>query len=1375
MNKLWLLVFCFVPAGLFSQSYNFLRLDNTNGLSNNQVECIFRDSRGFMWFGTNYGLNRYDGYEFKVYKSVKNDTNSLIYNSVSEIQEDVDGNLWIRVNPDYLIYDIRTEKFKRNISAALAPLGVTFLPALVEIDGQKNYYFYNQNTAVYKYDVSSKKLFMFKQGDGPNGLSRGAIISIKPSGETFWVLFQSGLIERFNERTHTVDFRNSYVQDNLSGASIRKNLFIDSDGNPWVYPGIGDKGVLYYDMKNGSWRYFGNDRKDFRSSEDKYITSDFVRDIARDQQNRIWIGTDPGGVNIYDRDSDTFTVLQYDPVNPGSISQNSTISLYCDSTGIMWVGTYKNGVSYYHPDMFKFGKSPLFFYQNPNLENKDCNTLYEDSGGTLWIGTNGSGLLRYNTKSGEFSLYRNENNNPASISSDIIISAIEDKSGTMWFGTFMGGLNRMDGESFRSYLPEENNPNSISNKNIYGLAEDHMHNLWIGTLGGGVDQLDASRRNFVHHNTGNSESLSSDFILSMYTRYQDAIYLCTSRGIDILNTSTAEISSMFKDSEQQGKLSELIINNTIIDQRHLQWMATDNGINIYDPSKRSISYLNTSHGLPSEQVVSLAEDAYGNIWAGTRNGLAYIQCTKNTPAEDYTFNVISFDENDGLVSNIFNQNAVFRNSEGKIYFGTTKGYIVIDQDNIRFNKINPTPRFCALIIGNEEILPGKKYRGNMILDRSITSTDRLVLKYNTNNFTLKFSALSYIHPRKNKYKYMLKGFETEWNETRAGTDARQVTYANLNQGSYELVIYAGNNDNEWNQTPLTLTIVIKPPFWLTWWMVLFYTLLGMFVVWLIVNYNLRKQKKRFENEQRIREAQQLHEIDEMKFRFFTNISHEFRTPLSLIMSPVEKLLRNARDEEERNLFDIIQRNANSLLGLVNQLLDFRKLENEKDKLNISVGDVVAFIKDICYSFTEMANRKSIVFSFSTFVSELRMEFDPEKLSKIVYNLLSNAFKFTDPNGKVELIISLVHQLNHDEKMLKVVVSDTGCGIPEKDINRIFERFYRVESPDNMHKSGTGVGLHIVSEYIKLHNGQVQVESKEGKGSVFTVCIPAIQHYHKEIISSAENNVPAPEIQITESDGEERKSKPLMLIVDDNEDFRKFIGSMFTANYRILMAGDGEQALQLTLEKTPDLIIADVMMPKMDGYQLCREIKHDIRVSHIPVILLTAKAGEENKFRGIEAGADDYIPKPFNMEMLALRVTRILERQRMVHDHFSRKLSFDPAGVEVTSLDEKFVKKAVALVESNLENADFLVENLCRELGMSRVYFYKKILSLTGKTPSEFIRLIRMKRAACLLEKSQLFVNEIAYKVGFNDPKYFRKYFRNEFGMSPNEYKKKFEK
>jgi len=1375
MRKFLFTIGSILVMGLNAESYNFARLDNTHGLSNNQIECVFKDSRGFMWIGTNFGLNRYDGYRSKVYKSDKNDSTTINTNSISSIQEDVSGNLWIKGIHNYSLYDIKQAKFIRNLTPILRPIGIHFKPSIVEIDNQKNFYFYSPNEGVYKYDCKNKKLFHFKQSNSGKSLSQGSVNCIKAEPGHFWVLFRSGLLERYNEKTNMVDFRNNYVAENAKEAFIYKKLFLDSNGCPWVYPGIADRGVLYYNVAKSEWIFFGKDKKDFHGPSDHIISSNFVRAIAQDLKGQIWIATDHGGINIYNKSTYEITVLRNDPSNANSLSQNSAISLYCDNTGIMWVGTYKNGVSFYHPGMFKFDKSPLFFYHNQDLETKDCNILYKDKKDNLWIGTNGSGVLKYNFKNEKFTLYRNQPDNPKSISSDIIISMLEDRRGDMWFGTFLGGLNQKVGESFNRFLPNVNDTNSISNKSIYGLIEDQQQNLWIGTLGGGVDELDASRKKFHHYYVANKINTSSNFVLSMYSKDSTSVYISTSGGIELLNTKTKSITPVFKNYSQLNKLSDLIIYNTLVDCRNQLWIATDNGINIYNAEKNSISYVNKSSGLPSDQVVSLIEDNSGNIWAGTRNGLACIYCSTNSTTGKYDYSVVSFDENDGLLGSIFNQNAAYKDKQGKIYIGCTKGYTVFDPKTIHFNKIMPRPHFTELIIGNEEILPGKKYKNRIILNASVTDKNQIVLKYDEKNITVNFSALSYIHPEKNRYRYKLKGFDEEWLLSKNGS----ASYSNLNQGTYQLIVYASNNDNVWCAEPAILEIVIQPPFWLTWWALLLYLVFGIVLFWYIIKFNLQKQKKEFENEQGVREAKQLHEIDEMKFRFFTNISHEFRTPLTLIINPVEKLLNETKSDEDKALLSIIQRNAIGLLELVNQLLDFRKLDVHKDTLNISVGDVVLFIKDICYSFTDLANRKSINFSFSTSFSELRMEFDQEKLKKIVFNLLSNAFKFTTSTGKIDVNLSLIQQLNEDKKMLKIVISDSGIGIPSKDLERIFERFYRVENAESGNQTGTGVGLHIVSEYVKLHEGVIGVESEPGKGSTFTVLIPANQYIQEEIIASNLNELNEDEndekliIESESLSGDQRSKLPLMLIVDDNHDFRNFIATLFAQNYRILKAEDGEIAYQITLDKIPDLIICDVMMPKMDGFELCKMIKQDIRVSHIPIILLTAKAGDENKYRGLEAGAEDYISKPFNMDMLTLKVARIIERQKKTRDQFKNKIDITTSEVQITTMDEKFVKKAVALVEENLSRSEFLVEDLCREMGMSRVYFYKKILSLTDKTPSEFIRFIRLKRAADLLEKSQLFVNEIAFQVGFNDPKYFRKYFKVEFGLSPNEYKKKF--
>lgn len=1370
MKRYFILIGLLFPLLLSAEIYNFSRLDNTHGLSNNQIESIFKDSRGFMWFGTNFGLNRYDGYQFKVFLSSKNNPNSLLYNSVPYIQEDFRGNLWLTGYQSAVVYDVHSERFLRNLRPYLKELGVNFIPSLVEIDGDKNFYFFNVNKGVWKYEVKTKKLKQFRQSVNLNDLKPGVINDIKSMNGYSWILHQSGLLERFDEERNKVDFRSSYVQENDQGAIIPKRLFVDTNGNPWVFPGLGDKGVLKFDFKKSSWVYFGNNRQDFKSPTDQLISSDLVRDLTEDKSGNLWIATDHGGINILNKQTGSITVLRNDPMNPNSISQNSCISLFCDNSGVVWVGTYKNGVSFYHPGMFKFNKTPLFYFHHPDLETKDCNVLYQDKGGDLWIGTNGNGLLQWNSKAKTFKIYRHLKDNPSSISSDIVISMTQDRTGSMWFGTYMGGLNQLKNGRFIHFQPDVNNPNSLSNKSIYGLRVDQRNNLWIGTLGGGVDRLDPTRTIFQRHDIGNMPGLSNNIILSMWTGDSNLMFLSTVNGVDILNTETNSIYSAFGDTIQRNKLSNLIVYNTILDRRKLLWIATDNGLNIFDSSTKTMQYLTKNNGLPSDQVVSLIEDNDGNIWVGTRNGLACIYPKKEKGR--LVFSVVSFDENDGLPSSIINQNSLYKNSAGILFVGTTKGYSMFDPKAIRFNRVAPKPRFTGLSIGNTDISAGEKYRNRKLLPASITHLKKLTLHYDERNFTIFFSALSYIHPEKNNYRYKLKGFEDEWINTRGGVCS--ATYTNLNPGSYELLVYASNNDNIWSQVPLRLKIVVRPPFWWTWWAILIYIVLILSVLWFYFDFKMRQQKTAFSNEQRIRDARQLHEIDEMKFRFFTNISHEFRTPLTLIISPVEKMLQEERKESDKSLLATVQRNAYDLLELVNQLLDFRKLDVQKDTLNISVGDVVAFVRDICYSFTELANKKSIHFSFSTALTELSMEFDQEKLRKIVYNLLSNAFKFTKNGGKIDVQLSLSQSPSEDKKFLKITVKDTGIGIPESDLQKVFERFYRVEHLENANQTGTGVGLHIVSEYVKLHQGDISVKSTLGKGSSFTILLPVNQYVHEEII--ARNNV-IPEELIPSTDVQpqalENSKLPLMLVVDDNEDFRQFIVDLFRDSFRMLQAPDGEVAFKMILERVPDIIICDVMMPKMDGLELCRLVKHDMRISHIPIILLTAKAGDENKYRGLEAGAEDYIAKPFNMEMLSLKVNNIIERQRKTREQFRKKVEITPGEIEITSLDEKFVRKAVALVEANISNPEFLVEDLCRDMGMSRVYFYKKILALTDKTPSEFIRFIRLKRAADLLEKSQLFVNEVAFQVGFNDPKYFRKYFKDEFGQSPNEYKKKF--
>ena len=1370
MKKFLLLFFVFIlVASLRAQEFEFSHLNNTNGLSDNQIECIFKDSRSFLWIGTNLGLNRYDGMNFKIYKNIRNDSHSPLFDRILGIQEDIDGNLWIRATA-YMIYDWKNESFINNVDSVLKKMGLPASPVLIEIDKDKNIYTsYTTNKGIYKYDIQTKQVILYPQSENNNDFDLSDITDIKIQDHFIWALHKNGILERLNTQTKMVDVRNTFFKENSQNATIQKSLFIDSDKDIWIYPGEDDKGTAYLNLQQNRWTLLDNNKNK------PALSSSFVRCIGQDSNGLIWIGTDHGGINIFNKKKNTITVLENDIYNPNSICQNSIISLFCEDNGTVWAGTYKNGISYYHPNLFKFKKSPLFYTFKQNAEVFDCNGFCKDKNNNLWIGTNGRGLIKYNTQTGEIKRFRYDPQNTNSVSSDIITAILEDHRQILWIGTFLGGLNAYNGKTFQRYQIEENNPNSLASKSVYGLSEDNDNNLWIATLGGGLDELDSERKVFTHHNADNSQLLSN-YILSIFTDPMKNMYLSTDHGLYFSDRNKREITPYFSEPSYSDSLTSTLINYQIVDSRGLLWIATDKGLNIYNPFTKHFKYITYSDGLPSSEVVSLVEDKDGNIWAGTRNGLARIYCRYKDNSLNYA--ITFFDEKDGLPGSICNLNAIYKDRDGIIYIGSTGGYVAFDPEKIFFNQKPPVPRFTDLLITNQIISPNVKYKGRVIIKKSIDNLNEIYLKHGETNFTVQFSALNFIHPEKNRYKYMLEGLENQWTEITNGMGA--ASYSNLNSGSYKLIVYAGNDDGVWSKEPIILEIHVAPPFWFSWWAFAIYLLIIAAAIRAFVKYKLNKQKDEYEQAQKIVEANKLHEVDELKFKFFTNISHEIKTPLTLIITPLEKLMKSPVYADNQSTLNIMHKNAHNLLDMVNEILDFRKFDMNKMSLNLSRGSIIEFTKNICQSFSSLAVEKSIQLTFTTYLQELQMEFDNEKMNKIITNLISNAFKYTE-EGSIDVSIGTSEQIQTDDipvKQMILKISDTGIGIESKYLNKIFERFFRIENTKIYTEPGTGIGLHLASEYVKLHGGKISVESTVGRGSIFTVQLPIYNSTLKElknqdIIHSGSSFPEKAEIDSkTDMKSTKRANLPLLLIVDDNEDFCNFITELFVDDYRIVTANDGEEGCNIVLDQLPDIILCDLMMPKMDGYEFCRKLKNDIRTSHIPIILLTAKSSEENKYSGIEAGADDYISKPFNIDMLKLKIAKIIEKQKKMQNNFKKKINVSPSDVEITSMDEKFVQKAISIVEKNMNNPDFLVEDLCKEMGMSRVYFYKKIVALTDKTPSEFIRFIRLKRAADMLEKSQKFINEIAFEVGFNDPKYFRKYFKSEFGVTPNEYKKK---
>ncbi|MDR2920705.1 MAG: response regulator [Tannerella sp.] len=1135
--------------------------------------------------------------------------------------------------------------------------------------------------------------------------------------------------------------------------------YLLSKNNAWVYlnPENSD-GLYHYSSKLKTWKHY-------TMSSPLPLSSSLIRDVEEDMDGNIWIATDHGGINIIQKDK-TIRHIKNDPFDQKSISQNSVICLYKDDTGIIWCGTYKGGVNYYHESIFKFRtiRYPIIHAEDASIN--DCNCVYEDESGNLWIGTNGNGLLYYNRSTRKYQRYMHDPLNPNSISSNIIVCMERDHKGRFWIGSYMGGLDCYDGQTFTHYLPAKDNQ---SNYSVYSMFADDNHQLWIGTLGNGLYSFDLNTNVWTHFGTSDKfNPLLSDNVYAISSGNLNELLIGTDLGLNILDTENGQIKTFQGTQDSTGIFRDKAINTVYMDSRKLLWIGSNNGLSIYDLLHDAFYHLDKTNELPDNDIMSVEEDKNGIMWLGTKNGLLKIKPVYNEVESRYQFDYTPYYESEGISGRIFNRNSTFCTSKGEFVFGGTDGLTVFDPLKIKYNTNPPNVALTGLLLQNHPVLPGKEYNGNIILNQDISYTDRLLLTYDERSFSFNISALNYFLPGKTQYSFFLEGFDKTWTTLDAGN--RNITYTNLPPGNYTFQVKAENNDGIWSTTPTRLEIQVAPPFWATPWAYVFYILIAMLLIYTLIKVIIRIQKRKFDKEQERIASSRLHEMDEMKLRFFTNVSHEFRTPLTLIIAPIEKLIKKETHEENKKMLHLIYENASQLLSLVNQLLDFRKIDVQRVHLLLSSGDIVLFVRNIMYSFRNLSEEKNIRFSYSTTIPSLMMKFDTDKIFKIVSNLLSNAFKFTPEGGDISVNLQLQSKDENNSELL-IHIADTGIGIEPDKHELIFNRFYQVPATGNQVETtvGTGIGLHICREFVKLHNGAISVKSEPGKGSTFTVALPVTLSEIEEIISTPDETVidkPEPEVEIPND-----KLENTILVVDDNNKFRDFMKLSLSDNYNILTAPDGEEAWLTILESLPDIVISDVMMPVTDGIALCKRIKQDIRTSHIPVILLTARSAEENKLTGLEAGADDYIGKPFNMDVLILKIHHILELRNRMQKQFMQSAN---KGIRITemhinSLDEELMKKAILFIEKEIANPELSVEWLSREMGMSRVNFYKKMMSITGKTPVELIRTIRMKHAAVLLEKSQLRVNEVAFKVGINDNKLFRKYFKEEFGVLPSDY------
>jgi signal transduction histidine kinase/ligand-binding sensor domain-containing protein/DNA-binding response OmpR family regulator len=1341
----------------------FNRIDVRDGLPHNQVNAILKDDQGFMWFGTGSGLSRYDGYQFKNFKHT-GDSTSINENEVAQIFQGPEHKLWINTVAGFVTYDPRTERFDRNVVNQLKKLQLP-VGRLIEInkDTHGNFWFVYADQGLHKYNSTTKKTTSYKSHHNQPNVNK--LTSAMPDGSgNIWLVYDDGLLERIDAKTGRLLLTITSLKEKLGKSNLNFKLFADAQNDLWFYMSRNsENGVFYFNTKTNEWRNLA------RNARGGLLNNNIINGIAQDDKGFVWIGTDHGGINVIDKKTWTVQYVLNNAEDEKSLSHNSINSIYKDNTGVIWAGTFKKGVNFFHDNIVRF---PLYRHK-PSVTNSlpydDINRFIEDAKGNLWIGTNGGGLVYFDRAKNTFKQYVHNAADPNSLTNDVIVSMLLDRQGKLWIGTYFGGLDCFDGNKFIHYRHNDKDPKSLADDRVWELYEDSQNRFWVGTLAGGLDQLDRLTNSFIHYKPSQPNSVHSAYISTIKEDRKGNLWIGTDRGIDILKKGASSFTLI---SSKEKDTTGLVHNNIVDlfeDSRGWIWIGTRAGLNLLNEDGKTFRLFTTQQGLTDNTILAIQEDNNGGLWISTPHGLSNLTVVKNAATGKWDFHFRSYDDRDGLQGKEFNENAAIKLKNGNLVFAGPNGFNIFSPHVLNEPGSALKIVLTDLQVFNKSVSIGEEINGKVILPQALSQIKKITLKYNQNVFSIGFAALDYLKAGKIKYAYKLEGFSKEW--LTADATNRRATYTNLDPGTYRFVVKVDNGNGTWSEEEAMVQITVSPPFWRTVWAYLIYIIAIGGILYAARRITLQRAKLRFDIEQERKEAQRMHELDLLKIKFFTNISHEFRTPLSLILTPLERIIRQAKDEDQKKQLSLVQRNAKRLLNLVNQLLDFRKIEFQEFKVSLSEGDIIYFIKDLAHSFSDVAEKKHIQLTLQSSISSFVTLFDKDKLEKIVFNLLSNAFRFTPDQGKIQVRLDLEDDLSTAQKTIVIAVDDSGIGIPKADQERIFERFFQHETPGTIMNQGSGIGLAITKEFVKLLGGSIQVDSQPEMGSCFTVKLPLQAEGALAIVSE-----PVEEAIVVQQEpgdpGEEtftKKKKGTVLLVEDNDDFRFYLKDNLGIHYHVIEAVNGKEAWKKMGDSEPDLVVSDIMMPEMNGLELAKKIKSDPRTSHIPVVLLTAMASEEQQLEGFESGANDYITKPFSFEILLSRIKSLLNHRKQLRKLFQQQIEVNPSEITVTPVDEKFIKEALAAVEERISDPEFSVEEFSRKMHMSRAALYKKLVSITGKPPLEFIRSIRLKRAAQLLAKTDLSVSEVAYEVGFNNPKYFARYFKEEFGTLPSQY------
>ena len=1318
---LWLIAILGTTT-LSARDISFNYLSTENGLSQFSVYALHKDELGRIWMGTRDGLNVYDGNRIQYYKHDKEDQSSLVGNLVRAICGNDKGTLYIQTSEGLCEFDMHSEKFHTIQKGGVYNITYGADTLFTGGDWQVNYY-----------DPQSRQLKPYCSLD----VHLLIVSLLKDRDGNLWIGTRKGL--------YCLKKGHSVPECVLPQVYIY-NLYQDTSGDIWISAWedglfhLSDSGIVNY--------------TDGRKNGRKELSSNSVRDCCEDNQGNMWIATF-NGLNKFDKKTRKFTC--YAPSDmAGSLSNSSVYCIINDHQGTLWVGTYFGGVNYFNPEY------EIYTYYRPGIHESEglnypvIGCMAEDRLGNLWIATEGGGLNYYDRRKKCFKWYKHKEGASNSLSHNNIKSLYYDaQDDVLWIGTHQEGMNKLDMKTDR-----------ITQYRMPEMAGEMTSNVVLDIIPYGRELLIASYDGVYRFNpkTEKFTLLLDLFCHRLFIDSQGILWIAVEgKGVFSYRFDTGQLVNYKYTPEAENTISDNIITSIIEDRHHNLWFSTvSSGIDVYYRETGKFENFNArNNGLGSDCVYSITESQNGKLLLTTNQGF--------TIFDYYTKLFYNYNSENGFPFTTLNENSLYQCKDGEIFLGGVKGMISFYEKDldIPLKPYNIIP-VRLWVNGNEVGINDE----TGILKSSLYDASSITLKSNHSVLSIEFAMTNYIAANKNELIYKLEGFSDEWAQTHG---QKMITYTNLPAGDYTLIVKAAGANHVY-QSECRLAITVLPPFYKTGWAYLLYVIVtGIILFYLIKAYRdrIRLQESLKYEQQHIRDVE---ELNQSKLRFFTNISHEFRTPLTIIIGQIEMLLQGQSfSPAAYNKLLNIYKNGLQLRELISELLDFRKQEQGHMKIKVSRHELVDFLYENYLLYVEYAATCNVHFRFDKGEEKLEVWYDSRQLQKVINNLLSNAFKYTPKGGTISLNV----YKKGEEAVIEV--RDSGAGISPEEIEKIFERFYQVGS-DSVGTQGTGIGLALSKGIIELHKGRIEVSSHLDKGTTFTIYLKlGKEHFLKEQIDTEpvkEEPLSMPaepqlqlEQQVMDEDVQNRIKGAKMLIVEDNASLREMLAGLFEPYYEVITAPDGEEGLQKAQEVMPDIIISDIMMPKMTGIELCRQIKANFETCHIPVVLLTARTAIEHTIEGLRIGADDYITKPFNVSLLISRCNNLVNSRRVLQEKFSRQPQTQVQMLATNPMDKDLLDRTVAIIEKNLDNSEYSLSDLIKELYISRTNFFTKIKAITGQTPNEFILTIRLKKAAWMLKHElYLSVTEVSERTGFSSQRYFSRCFKDMYGISPLYYR-----